>query len=97
MLYGAMDKLIKEKNLPLQMNHIGSLGCLFFTGNEVTNYEDAKTSDTAAFGKYFAYMLNHGIHLAPSQFEAMFMSTSHTVEDINKTIEVFTEYFTNEF
>lgn len=96
-LYGAMKKLIAEKNLPLKLNNIGSLGCLFFTENEVKNYADAKTSDTKAFGKYFAYMLNHGVHLAPSQFEAMFLSTSHTMEDINKTIEVFTEYFNNEY
>lgn len=91
--YGEMEAYIKEKCLPLSMNYIGSLGCLFFTENTVTNYEEANKSDVQKFGAYFAYMLNHGMHLAPSQFEAMFLSAAHQREDIEKTISVFKSYF----
>lgn len=51
------------------------------------NYKKAKTSDTGLYSKYFNYMLKEGIYLAPSQFEAMFISYSHTEEDICKTLD----------
>src|SRR5699024_4961299 len=70
-LYGGIEEIIKEAGVPCQMNHVGSLGSLFFTGQKVENYADAKTSDTGKFARYFRYMLEHGVHLAPSQFEAM--------------------------
>ena len=75
------------------MNHVGSLGCLYFTEQEVTNYESAKTSDTRAFADYCNYMLEHGIYLAPSQFEAMFLSLAHTEELLNETLQTVEQYF----
>ncbi len=68
------------------VNQIGSLLSIFFTDRNVVDYESAKTSDTARFSRYFAEMLGQGIYVAPSQFEAMFVSSAHCEEDIDKTI-----------
>jgi glutamate-1-semialdehyde 2,1-aminomutase len=68
------------------VNRVGSMFTLFFTSGPVTDYESAKTSDTQAFGRYFRAMLEGGIYLPPSQFEAAFLSAAHTVKDIDKTI-----------
>ena len=78
---------MKDRGLPYHLNHIASLGSLFFTGEEVVDYSSAKTADTAAFSEYFKGMLAQGIHLAPSQFEAMFLSVAHTDEIIDRTLE----------
>ena len=91
-LYGGMEKILEKYQVPCQMNWIGSLGSLFFTKTKVENYETAKTSDTAAFAEYFKYMLSCGIHLAPSQFEAMFVSNAHTEEVIDQTLDVVKQY-----
>lgn len=79
-----------------QVNHIGSLGCLFFTGEKVRDYESAKTSDTARYADYCNYMLNRGIYLAPAQFEAMFLSMAHTTEQLDHTVDVAMEYLAGE-
>ena len=68
-LYGGMEKLCQELKLPYQINHVGSLGCMFFTEQPVVDYTSAKSSDTKAFAAYFRYMLDHGIYLASSQFD----------------------------
>ena len=90
-LYGGMEKILAEKNLPYHINHISSLGSLFFTEQEVVDYTSAKSSDTKAFSEYFKGMLAQGIHMAPSQFEAMFISAAHSDEDIQRTIDVLTK------
>jgi glutamate-1-semialdehyde 2,1-aminomutase len=77
----------------ITINRVGSMFTFFFTGEAVTDYESAKTSDTAEFGKFFHWMLDHGIYLAPSQFEAGFVSAAHSEEDINKTVAAAGEYF----
>jgi glutamate-1-semialdehyde 2,1-aminomutase len=69
-----------------QVNSIGSLSTIFFTPEPVTNYSGAKRSDTKVYARYFREMLNRGIFLAPSQFEAAFVSASHTPADIDRTI-----------
>ena len=93
-LYGGMEKILVEKNLPYHINHVSSLGSLFFTEQEVVDYTSAKSSDTKAFSEYFKGMLAQGIHMAPSQFEAMFLSTAHTDEIIDQTLEAVRNYFT---
>lgn len=93
-LYGGMEKILAEKNLPYHINHVSSLGSLFFTEQEVVDYTSAKSSDTKAFSEYFKGMLAQGIHMAPSQFEAMFLSVAHTDEIIDQTLEVVRNYFT---
>lgn len=93
-LYGGMEKILAEKNLPYHINHVSSLGSLFFTEQEVVDYTSAKSSDTKAFSEYFKGMLAQGIHMAPSQFEAMFLSVAHTDEIIDQTLEAVRNYFT---
>ena len=92
-LYGGMKNLLKEEGLSYQLNHISSLASLFFTEEEVVDYQSAKTSDTKAFAEYFKGMLGMGIHMAPSQFEAMFLSDAHTDEAIEKTLDAVKKYF----
>lgn len=93
-LYGGMEKILAEKNLPYHINHVSSLGSLFFTEQEVVDYTSAKSSDTKAFSEYFKGMLAQGIHMTPSQFEAMFLSVAHTDEIIDQTLEAVRNYFT---
>ncbi|MDO4678068.1 MAG: glutamate-1-semialdehyde 2,1-aminomutase [Eubacteriales bacterium] len=92
-LYKGMEKIMKDRGLPYHLNHIASLGSLFFTGEEVVDYASAKTADTAAFSEYFKGMLAQGIHMAPSQFEAMFLSAAHTDEVIDVTLDAVKKYF----
>lgn len=87
LLYGGMKEILEEKGISYRVNSIGSLGCMFFTGQEVIDYTSAKTADTAAFAAYFKAMLKCGIHMAPSQFEAMFLSAAHTEEVIGETLD----------
>jgi glutamate-1-semialdehyde 2,1-aminomutase len=65
----------------------------FFTGQTVTDYDSAKRSDTARFGRFFRLMLERGFYLAPSQFEAAFLSAAHSDEDIESTVEAASECF----
>jgi glutamate-1-semialdehyde 2,1-aminomutase len=75
-----------ELGVPCTINRVGSMVCPFFTEQKVINYETAKTSNLAHFTSYFGHMLDHGVSVAPSQFEGMFVSTAHTDEDIEATI-----------
>ena len=68
------------------LSRVGSMMGLFFTGNKVDNFEDAKTSNLDMFTSYYTGMLDKGIYLAPSQFEALFVSAAHTNEQIDRTI-----------
>jgi glutamate-1-semialdehyde 2,1-aminomutase len=74
------------------VNRVGSLMSVFFTDTPVVDYDSAITADTTKYAKYFNYMLEHGIYVAPSQFEAMFISNAHTDEDIDKTINVIENF-----
>ena len=93
LLYGGMEAICKEYALAYQVNYVGSLGCMFFASEPVTDYTSAKRSDTEAFKGYFAHMLAKGIYVAPSQFEAMFLSDAHTEQDIQYTLNSIKEYF----
>ena len=92
-LYGGMEKMCGELQLPYQVNHVGSLGSLFFTDQPVVDYTSAKTSDTKKFAEYFRYMLGNGVYIASSQFEAMFISDAHTDEEIQHTLNIMHNYF----
>ena len=72
--------------LPFTSNRVGSMLTGFFTATKVVDYKTAKTSDTARFGRFFRAMLARGVYLAPSQYEAAFVSLAHTDEDIDQTI-----------
>ncbi|HLG32769.1 MAG TPA: glutamate-1-semialdehyde 2,1-aminomutase [Ignavibacteriaceae bacterium] len=73
------------------LNRVGSMMCMFFTEEPVDDFKTAIKSNTALYGKYFHEMLKRGIYLAPAQFEALFVSTSHSKEDLDKTIKVHRE------
>ncbi len=85
--FGEISKILQSNEMPCVINHVGSLGSIFFTPEKVTDYESAKTSDTAAFAKYFAFMMESGLYIAPSQFEAMFLSAAHTRDDLDYALE----------
>ncbi len=72
--------------LTLQYHHIGSMFGMFFSDKPVYDYDSAKESDVGAFNTFFHAMLEQGVYLAPSQFEAGFMSTAHTEDDIMQTV-----------
>ncbi len=92
-LFGGLKKIVERSGKHLAVNHIGSLGSLFFTEGSVKDYNDAKRSDTAEYGKYFTHMLDRGVYLAPAQFEAMFVSCAHTEEQVQKTLEAAESFF----
>lgn len=73
--------------VPIYATRVGSMFCAFFTSQAVTDYASASTSDTVKFRRYFHAMLDAGVYVAPSQFEAGFVSTAHTDSDIERTIE----------
>ncbi|NIJ54035.1 glutamate-1-semialdehyde 2,1-aminomutase [Dyadobacter arcticus] len=77
----------EKLGLNYTLNHIGSMYTLFFTDQPVTDLSSAKSSDLVLFGKYFHAMLNRGIYMGPSQFEAMFLSTALTDDHLNKIIQ----------
>ena len=77
----------------LTVNRVGSMFTVFFTDRPVTDWESAKVSDTARFGRFFRAMLERGIYLAPSQFEAAFLSAAHTDDDIRLTVEAAKQAF----
>ena len=89
----GMKKNLKEAGKNFTINRVGSMMTLFFTEREVKYYDDAISSDTKLFANYFQEMLIQGIYLPPAQFEAFFISTAHSDDDINKTIEVQREVF----
>lgn len=85
-LSDGLLQIAKEKGHAVCGGHISAMFGLFFTGGPVHNYEDAKKSDTAKFGRFHRGMLEHGVYLAPSQFEAGFTSLAHTEADIDRTL-----------
>ena len=89
----GLRRIMEQFGAPCQVTGTGSLSCLFFTKEHVRDYASAKTSDTEAFGKYFRHMLGRGIYVAPSQFEALFLSAAHRQEDIDRTLSAVEEYF----
>lgn len=82
----GMAENARELGIPTYFSRIGSMFSMFFTAVEVTDYDSAKTSNTARFGRYFLRMLEEGINIAPSQFEAGFVSLAHSQGDLEKTI-----------
>lgn len=84
----ALRKQGEKSGQPIWVNQVGSLLCAYFTKDPVVDYDGATSSNMQAFSDYFGYALEHGVYLAPSQYEAMFVSDAHTEEDIRKTCDV---------
>ncbi len=95
-IYDTMERAAAEltSGVPegVTVNRVGSMFTFFFQGEPVRNYEDAKRSDTARFGKFFHHLLERGIYLPPSQFEAAFLSAVHTPEDIVYTRKAISDF-----
>jgi glutamate-1-semialdehyde 2,1-aminomutase len=85
-LVTGLGKAVADSRVSAQINATGSLSTIFFAPDPVKNYADAKRSDTKRYARFFREMLDRDIFLAPSQFEAAFVSAAHTAEDIAKTI-----------
>ena len=86
-LTGGLAKAAAKAGVPVQVHRLGSMFTVFFTEQEVYDYDSACTSDLDAFRIYFHSMLEQGIYLPPSQFETNFLSLAHTPEDIEKTLQ----------
>jgi len=83
----TLSKMLLEKGIPHRINEIASMFTVFFTDKDVIDFKSAKTSDTALFGKFFRNALQEGILMPPSQFEAWFLSTAHTKDVVDTTLE----------
>jgi glutamate-1-semialdehyde 2,1-aminomutase len=93
LLEKAFTSSAEKYGLPCSVNRVGSLLSAFFTDDKVVDFKSAVKSDTDKFAKYFAGMLERGIYVAPSQFEAMFVSAAHSDEDIAATVKAIDEVF----
>ena len=83
----GLSQVAREAGVAVTLNRVGSMMTLFFTPGPVTDYASAKKSDALAYAKFFRAMLEQGMYLAPSQFEAAFLSTAHTPADLAKTVK----------
>lgn len=90
-LAAGIQRVIDERALPIRQNRVGSMATLFFTKTPVKDYSTALTADREKFGLFFREMLERGIYLAPSQFEAGFVSSAHSEADIDRTVEAARE------
>ncbi len=89
----AVQDLANDVKIPHQVNVISSMFQIFFTNTPVTDYSSAKKADVKKFKKLFNALLKNGIFIAPSQFETVFLSDAHTIDDLNKTIEAYDRSF----
>jgi glutamate-1-semialdehyde 2,1-aminomutase len=83
----AISEKAEENGIPVTINRGTGMFTLFFTTGPVKNYRTAKTSDTKRFAQFFIEMMEQGIYLPPSQFEAWFISLAHAQKDLEQTIE----------
>jgi glutamate-1-semialdehyde 2,1-aminomutase len=83
----GLREAAREAGVPATINRVGSMFTTFFTDRKVKDFASAKTSDTEKYGAFFRAMLSQGVNLAPSQFEAAFLSLAHTKSDIARTVE----------
>ncbi|MDR3170403.1 MAG: glutamate-1-semialdehyde 2,1-aminomutase [Treponema sp.] len=92
-LFSGLADLVKRKSVPAVINTIGSIGSLFWTEEPVFNLDQAMKADTSRYAEYFNFMLERGIYQAPAQFEALFVSASHSSAEIAKTLEAAEDFF----
>ena len=92
-LITGLQDAAKSAGIPLAANQVGSMGCIFFTEGPVECFADVQKSNLELFRRYFLGMLDEGIYLAPSQFEAIFVSAAHTESDIDRTVDAARKVF----
>ncbi|HCW52626.1 MAG TPA: glutamate-1-semialdehyde-2,1-aminomutase [Clostridium sp.] len=96
-LESGVKEIASKYNIPVVINRVGGMFTIFFTENkEVRVYDDVKTCNVNMFNRYFETMINNGINIAPSQFEAVFLSVKHEEEHIDKFLEAFEKFAVNE-
>ncbi|ATD54532.1 glutamate-1-semialdehyde 2,1-aminomutase [Clostridium chauvoei] len=89
----GMLKIAKEKGIPMVINREGGMLTIFFNKlKEIKTYDDVKQCDSEMFKKYFLHMINSGFNIPPSQYEALFLCTEHTEEDIDKFLQAFSNF-----
>jgi glutamate-1-semialdehyde 2,1-aminomutase len=93
MLEVGLANAAKEAGVAVTINRVGSIMSCFFTGQPVRNFADVQATNIRQFKKFFAGMLSQGIYLAPSAYEAMFVSLAHTKQDVDKTVEAARKSF----
>lgn len=86
-LEAGVRSILSEKGLDYRFNRVGSMFCLFFTGEEIVNLDSVMTADTASFRQFFTSMLEQGVYMAPSPYETGFISVSHGEAEIDRTLE----------
>jgi glutamate-1-semialdehyde 2,1-aminomutase len=89
----GMYEVASEGDVPFTINQVGSMVSIFLAGEPVTDFSSAARSDAEAFKDFFWHMLRRGVYLAPSPYEAGFISTAHSEEDLEKTFEAAREWF----
>ncbi len=94
-LASRMEAIVDASGYPLSFNRAGSMMTLFFCDEPVTDFSSAKACDTGLYADYFKHMLDHGIYLAPSQFEAAFVSLAHSDDDLDRTAEAAASFLLN--
>ena len=87
-LMNGLQSAADDAGISLKTNHLGSMAGFFFSKEVIHNFDDAKKCDLERFAKFYRIMLEKGVYLAPSQFEACFVSSAHSDEDIDQTIVV---------
>jgi glutamate-1-semialdehyde 2,1-aminomutase len=88
-----MREAAGEGEVPFTINQVGSMVSIFFTEGPVTDFRSAVRADTKAFKDFFWHMLRRGVYLAPSQYEAGFISSVHSEEDLETTFEAARDWF----
>ncbi len=92
-LIDGLNAAASDAGVPFRASNVGTMAGYFFTDAPVRTYDDAKTADIAMFGRFFDALLDRGVYVAPSAFEAMFLSSAHTDEDIEQTLAAAREAF----
>ena len=95
LLEDGILKAARQYNVPITINRLKGALTIYFTTETIENYEQAENTDGEMFGKFFKLMLNQGINLAPSKYEAWFLTTAHTDEDIAYTLKAVEHAFKN--
>jgi glutamate-1-semialdehyde 2,1-aminomutase len=89
----GMDEVAATGAVEFTVNQVGSMVSLFFTAGPVTDFASAATSNTGAFKDFFWHMISRGVYLAPSQYEAGFISAAHSGDDLEKTFDAARGWF----
>ena len=91
--FGKLEALARSQELPFRVTRVGSMGSFFFTREAITDFTSVQQASAEAYGQFFRAMRERGVYLAPSAFEALFISLAHSQEDLEKTLAAAEESF----